>query len=788
MGYSCPDSGAGCSASYADFYEQVDGAAWQYRHYLNNPGAYNYWIGTNNVNYSPSCGGVSIDIQNAATAALYIYTPYQPDGNVLASTNPIGSSSGPGPAINDSCAAYGNRNFWWYFNSWFGPSIDTSVSLGAESGSSTIYVLYDGLKQGIPSPDVLDAWGLNGLPVASLDPVVFNAIPTASTALTRYAVNTHSGQSYFSDNGNVYLVTSGDASIWGNFPNQTQSQISSTLINFANNEGQIKPYITVSGNPTFYVVDNGELHPFTSGIVYGLWANQNNSPIQISSAYFSTMTQASAISNPEFTYNSTAYVLSNGIIFSLTSNTAALMPSTWLNTTIGQGLFGTFASDGGLGYMIQASNSPEVYLLDSGTKRGIPDLNTFSAFQSGSVNNTSIVSSDLVNLIPNGNTVYSNIVTISSQTYVADNGLQLIPASLIAAYDPSATSISLSSPYLNILDAGSTVTAFVKSNSSPIVYFLNNGSKLPFSNLATLGLVAGSTAITTLTDSALGAFTLGPVMQNYITNGTNSYLLDYGSAYTVPSINIANAWGLTNPITISSTEVANFPVIGMLSQNVQIPNGLFCFIDRATRYCASSNTMITLWNLTAGLTHPSQLLLNSLNIQDGGTLTQFVIGQAGQPSAGTLYTVTNGHLLGIESMANALNLGYNGGMIQLDQTTINAMATGVWQGYLATDDSGNLWVLDGGIKQQVPSSLVSAWEGGATPTALGSTYLSTLLTGLNISNSIRSANNPTVYGVKNGEIYGIPSAQVYSSSGLEPYSTVSPSLIASIPSGGIWSN
>ena len=139
-------------------------------------------------------------------------------------------------------------------------------------------------------------------------------------------------------------------------------------------------------------------------------------------------------------------------------------------------------------------------------------------------------------------------------------------------------------------------------------------------------------------------------------------------------------------------------------------------------------------------------------------------------------------------MNGAINLGISGSQAQLSQTTINSMSVGIWQGYLATDDSDNLWVLDGGVKQQVPSSLISTWESGTTPTALGSTYLSTLSTGLNISNSIKSANNPTIYGLKNGEIYGIPSAQAYSSSGLEPYSTVSPSLIASIPSGGIWSN
>ncbi len=119
MGFNCPDS-SGCSG-YTGFYQQVNAAAAQYRNYLNNPNNFNSVVGSDRVAYSPSCGGPTINIQNQATAALYDYTPYQPDSNVLNSTNPTGSGNGPGNTVSgDGCAAYGNRNFWWYFNTWFG--------------------------------------------------------------------------------------------------------------------------------------------------------------------------------------------------------------------------------------------------------------------------------------------------------------------------------------------------------------------------------------------------------------------------------------------------------------------------------------------------------------------------------------------------------------------------------------------------------------------------------------------------------------------------------------------
>jgi hypothetical protein len=139
MGFNCPDSG-GCSG-FAGFYQQVTAAAAQYRNYLNNPNDFNYVVGNNSIAYAPGCSGSTVNIQNQATAALYDYTPYQPNSNVLANTNPTGSSSGPGGAVSGSCNAYGNRNFWWYFNTWFGTTLanGNAYSFVTSSASSLNY-------------------------------------------------------------------------------------------------------------------------------------------------------------------------------------------------------------------------------------------------------------------------------------------------------------------------------------------------------------------------------------------------------------------------------------------------------------------------------------------------------------------------------------------------------------------------------------------------------------------------------------------------------------------------
>ena len=116
MGQGCPDTAA-CDSRYFGFFNQVHGAAWQLKRYANPPGTSNYftWYApgkTWNVRWHPNaaCGSSPVHIQNQATAALYYYTPYQPNAAALRA----------GYGTGDGCSSYGNRNFYQYFTDWFG--------------------------------------------------------------------------------------------------------------------------------------------------------------------------------------------------------------------------------------------------------------------------------------------------------------------------------------------------------------------------------------------------------------------------------------------------------------------------------------------------------------------------------------------------------------------------------------------------------------------------------------------------------------------------------------------
>lgn len=111
MGMGCPDT-ARCDSFYFGFFNQVYYGASQLRRYSNPASMYYRAPGsTASIGFHPnaSCGSSRVVIANLATNALYRYTPYQPNAAALANLWGTGNS----------CSAYGNRNFWRNYNSWF---------------------------------------------------------------------------------------------------------------------------------------------------------------------------------------------------------------------------------------------------------------------------------------------------------------------------------------------------------------------------------------------------------------------------------------------------------------------------------------------------------------------------------------------------------------------------------------------------------------------------------------------------------------------------------------------
>jgi hypothetical protein len=138
MGQGCPDTAA-CDTRYYGFYNQVLGAARQFRIYSANTYFTYYAPGkTWNVLFNPNrnCGSSPVYIENQATANLYYYTPYQPNAAALRA----------GLGEGDGCSSYGNRNFYTYFTDWFGSTQTSNLALVRTVSDPAIWLVSAGYR------------------------------------------------------------------------------------------------------------------------------------------------------------------------------------------------------------------------------------------------------------------------------------------------------------------------------------------------------------------------------------------------------------------------------------------------------------------------------------------------------------------------------------------------------------------------------------------------------------------------------------------------------------------
>jgi hypothetical protein len=246
MGYACPDSGvnysAACVDSKAGFYKQMTLAAWQFRYYYDHMGTYNFAPGQwNTIQYNPDpgCGTKEVYIQNYATASLYIYTPYTPNDGALWAY--------PGTA---PCGAYGNRNFWFMWQEWFGsPYADANVVtpltlLSSVPGNTGLFT--DGFVEGSfvirnNSSHVVDV-GYVGVAIRGSTGVNYDmpsqrvVLQPGQDYLYRQAVNLTNEDTY------TFWITTYHDGVWDdNYP----SSINGNARRYDNKLVQKKPTLTV---------------------------------------------------------------------------------------------------------------------------------------------------------------------------------------------------------------------------------------------------------------------------------------------------------------------------------------------------------------------------------------------------------------------------------------------------------------------------------------------------------------------------------------------------------------
>jgi hypothetical protein len=614
MGYACPDS-SGCSSSSSDFYEQVSDAAWQFRHYLDNPGAYNYWIGDDYIQYNPntSCGGSVVDIQNAATAALYIYTPYQPDAAALANV----SSSNDG-GTGDSCSAYGNRNFWWYFTTWFGsttydePPSGLLIS-GNQSGELYFVTLDNNTMYHVPTWSTLQAYGLDRYQIMPMDDSDFDSLYTNGGSLTTLVYDSVTQKVYLVDNDKRYWFQS-NCSSWGldcldSTPGDVTMLTSTYFENDVSDGGLGEPIQEYGG--VYYLMQNGTKEPFVdlqtleamgynssevTPISQGdLNSTQPLGPLQI---YYPTLIQFSG--SPELLYfdgQQYHHVPTMNIYnaWALSSQPVLTPPLSTLNTTLP-----TLSSD--LSIWEQDSEGND-YLIDSGQKINIssdPSAWYSGTFQTGE--------DSLLNMLPTESAPADPNVNVSGAIYVVQNGaLRHVPT-----YDDYLwLGINLGNTY--------NISSYTASTMPIGTDILRDGA--PFTVVGNPGL--------------------------YITNGNGSYHIPSGAIFSDYGLNWSSIRYDLAPDVLTA-----YPSNGDLPRWVRPIGGNAVYVTNGTELTISP-TIAAAWGIN--LTSSSD---PSIDLAPLATLTQAPLGQlVRDETTGGIYYGSGGQAHYVSSYATFISLG-----------------------------------------------------------------------------------------------------------------------------------
>lgn len=542
-GYGCPDT-APCNAEYYGFFNQVYKAAWQFKKYQANPDNYNFVAGqNNNIRWNPnsSCGSKTVFILNQATAGLYNYTPYQP--NAAALNNLYGTG--------DSCSAYGNRNFWRYFNDWFGTTWSTPFfRIG---NTDAVYILGSNNNYyHVPSSSVLYDYGFSG------------AFPNIIVASSDYVSGkTNSGELpdvarfegtaiYQLDNGTVHHFTSGTQ--YNNFGHNIgdEALLPSWIYNELVPSTDMQQVVRQSSAPEVYYVQNGK----KSHIINGTAFTTMGSPVY-SSQPSVTLRTVNSLSLPDG---------------------APIMPA---NTTVRSSDTGTYGLwNGSTLQQINATVYQNLALSPDYTAKN------YSLSQ-----------------LPKATTSLASLAKDSGgNLFILDNAKKLsVGAPQLSSLGFSSSDfVTTADGLLSRVPSSPMQTLFRVNNSTTVYSVLSGSTHRVYSGGDFVGLGYSWANVTNInpttyhlfSNSSAPLFRQGRLLRH--AKEAAVYLVDgqFKRKY-VPSSTILHQYGLNinSVVSVDGASLYSYLLSGNLSQIVKDGAGVFWLVDSATRHKISTTLL-----------------------------------------------------------------------------------------------------------------------------------------------------------------------------------------------------
>jgi len=614
-GYGCPDSSA-CNTSYYGLFNQLYNSALAFKEYGNNPSNYNYVAGQNNsILYNPnrSCGSSNVFIENQPTADMYIYTPYQPDQAAL--NNLYGSG--------DSCSSYGNRDFWQYFNNWFGPSVGPLVRTATSpdlyySDGQTIYH--------VSSMDLANEYGLGLSDVRIISQAAMNALTlsTQSPYLTDVMKSTSDTDA---DGGDIYLVTEGERYLIPSMSLFSDYGFTTSELTYLDYSQLLR--LPLAGTLTNFVKDS------STGTVYNI---------------------SSDAKNAIFDYSTFSQVDPSGSAQSVDPFVLNQIPT------------GTAIVDSTL--VLQDPNGG-IWFVDNNTWNYVSSMTAYGCLGLASLPNIPFTSgqSNIGTQGPNASCVVQGAT--SGNQYILD-GWRRIPVntnwgftSFFTVPDSFLSNFSVYNP---------TSQPVFRSSANGPLYILSGGKKRQIYSMSSF-YQRGYTSndlFTTTTDflstipTGTPAFADGTIIQDSSTG--KLYIVSNDGLYYIPSMTIFNAYGFStaNMVSLDPTTISEYSNLGTISSQLAYTPNATVFDSGIALQIPQSLTSAFGFSTNTQPTYPAAIAASG----SVRTATPYLL----FGNSPTLYYMQNGMKDPVYSWDTFVSLGGSNNNI----TALSASAANLW--------------------------------------------------------------------------------------------------------------
>lgn len=784
LGYGCPDNQP-CDESAYGLTRQLDYGSWHFRGFYNDSMSFvPYTPGNASIQYHPDsgCGSSQVNIRNRATAALYSYTPYQPNKAALNNLDGLGNS----------CSAYGNRNFWRDFTRWFGnPTPGSQVLLLKEEGGSKIYLIRGSKRIHIATLDTYKAWGFDKLPVIKVSSNTINSYTPSKYKLRRFGLLAGTDKRFFVDGQDGYRMTQKSAAVW-EFKMDKMPAVPKEAIKYLGKRQKLPYLVSSPVSNKVYMMDGGTLRHYPSPRVLSAWEPSTRSA-NISERFFCKGSTSGDSCDIRWEVGSRlnypkARDPETGMIFFISGgNKHWLSPAmdpvyAGGHTNVSQATLNRFFDAPHATALLSRTYDHRKYLINGSSRHHIGNPQLFRHWKPSGNGKVTNVSKAFLDILDAGKSIDRFTANDGNATYYINqkkyglNGME-------AAYQSAGDPIKLTPATAKLYVGDKLDTPFVTSSNTSKIFFLGSRNKHHVSSIFDLRNMRGDTAheIMNLPHSLLKNIGSGPHSSYQFTDGEHDYVFDNGSYRQVAS----NEWNLEPKLKLSSGSLGWFEEIATpLGSDSKVGNK-YGVVHDGTLFAGKNPRLGKLWGADDSSPAISTQLASRFEQK---SMSPFVT----SPDSPRIYIYTGNGFSYISRPSVLYNLGYrhfNGTMV-LPEDYIKQNKTDRNAAYLLSKEDG---VMDNGERRLFADGAADSWIAAGEVNSLAGDGESQALIDLlkqntndtPVSRRITSANTSKHYCMMDGEKRWLtsPSAVSESECSDEPLRGISHRLLRQIPTG-----